>query len=233
MGIMITKIPIFITARGHNKEEFDKNKECLKFAYIFISKQNLFDQTFIISDNKELLDYALKLGFTKTIHYECKNSNDIKYLEYLATYTYGKENNYYPDWIIILNINQIFRSYSLISDCINNIDDNYDIITSYTEINNKSHFFISTLEKDKHNLSHLLSNELDIQHMADASIYAVRSKFAFECMEYDDPSEHFWKGRIKFFKNKSVYVDIRNIDHIKQYYNIRNVLNEAKNMNVI
>lgn len=232
MGKIMTKIPIFITARGHNKEEFVKNKECLKFAYIFIREQNLFGQTFIISDNRELLDYSLRLGFTKTIHYECKNDNDIKYLEYLATYNYGITHNYYPDWIIILNISQIFRSYLLISDCINNIDDNYDVITSYTEINNKSHFFISNLENNKQNLSHLLSHEVDIQNMGDAAIYAIRSKFAFECMEYPDPSEHFWKGRMKFFQNRSIYVDIRNIKHIQQYYDIRDILNKAKSINI-
>ena len=60
---MVSNIPIFITARGHNTNEYNKNKEALKFSYIFISELNLFDQTYIISDNIELLDFAIKLGF--------------------------------------------------------------------------------------------------------------------------------------------------------------------------
>ena len=38
---LIYKIPIFITARGHNDNVFKKNKEALKFSYVFIRNQNM------------------------------------------------------------------------------------------------------------------------------------------------------------------------------------------------
>ena len=110
MNKMVSQIPIFITVRGYDKEIVNKHKEALKYAYLFIKEQDLFSQTYIISDNKnDILEYAKKLGFINIIHYPCGSKKDLKYLEYLATYRYGVENNYHPDWIILLNINQAFQ----------------------------------------------------------------------------------------------------------------------------
>ena len=39
---IVSKIPIFITVRGNNNEVFEKNKECLKFSYVFINKIDMF-----------------------------------------------------------------------------------------------------------------------------------------------------------------------------------------------
>ena len=140
---IVSRIPIFITVRGNTTEIVNKHKEALKFAYLFIKESDLFSQTYIISDNeKDILNYAKELGFTNTIHYPCGSQKDLKYLEYLATYRYGVEHNYHPDWIILLNINQLFLSQTLIADCIRHIDDNYDVVASYTEISNRSHFFV-------------------------------------------------------------------------------------------
>lgn len=229
--VMISNIPIFITVRGNNEENIIKHKESLKFAYIFIEEQDLFNQTYIISDNKELLDFAKELGFSNLIHYPCGSQKDYKYLEYLATYRYGVEHNYHPDWIIILNVNQLFRSKDLIAETIRNIDDKFDVIASYTEISNRSHFFVdeALTHVDARN-SRLLSSEYDRVKMADAAIYAIKSDFAFSCMEYDDPSLHFWNGKIKYFKNNSVYTDIYTVEDIYKYCRVCEVLNKRKDM---
>ena len=231
--MLIPKIPIFITARGNNKEVFKTNKEALKFSYLFIKDLNLFSQTYIISDNKEMLEWASQLGFINTIHYLCGNEKDLLYLEYLATYRYGVENNYYPDWIILLNITQIFKNVSLLRDCINNIDDKYDVIASYTNISNKSNFFVEEsilLNKNDNKLNHLLSSKYNRVKMVDAAIYAIKASFAFECMKYDDPSQHFWQGKIKFFKNNSLYTDIFCLDDIYKYYETADTIEKVKNI---
>lgn len=229
--VMISNIPIFITVRGNTEENIVKHKEALKFAYIFIEEQDLFDQTYIISDNKDILKFAEKLGFTNLIHYPCGSQKDYKYLEYLATYRYGVENNWHPDWIIILNVNQLFRSRDLIAETIRNIDDKFDVIASYTEISNRSHFFVDEALSniDEHN-SRLLSSEYDRVKMVDAAIYAIKSDFAYSCMEYDDPSSHFWTGKIKYFKNNSVYTDIYTVDDIYRYCRVCEILNKRKDM---
>ena len=225
---IVSKIPIFITVRGNTPDIFKRNKECLKFSYVYIKKIDLFKQTFIISDNEEMLKYALKLGFNNIIHYACGSEKDLKYLEYLATYRYAVEHNYRPDWIILLNVTQIFKFTSLLVDCINNIDDQFDVIASYTEISNKSHFFVDNsnniVQKDKHKLS----SEYDRKKMCDSVIYAIKTKFAFECMEFDDPSEHFWNGNIKFFRNNSLYTDIYDINDLSKYYAIWEIIKEVK-----
>lgn len=225
---MVSRIPIFITARGNDKDTLKRNKEALKFSYLFIKEQNLFEQTYIISDNKEMLDYALELGFIHIIHYPCGSQKDIKYLEYLATYRFSVENDYKPDWIILLNINQLFKDNSLLVDCITNIDDKYNVIASYTEISDRSHFFIDESLNTENRNPHLLSSEHKRVKMVDAAIYAVKTKFAFECMEYDDPSEHFWSTKINYFKNKSPFSDIYEFEDINKYYYIGNVINKIK-----
>lgn len=221
-------IPIFITARGNDKNTFDKNKEALKFSYLFIRDQNLFEQTYIISDNKDMLNYALKIGFKHIIHYPCGSKKDLKYLEYFATYRFAVDNDYRPDWIILLNINQLFKDNSLLINCINNIDDKYNVVASYTEISNRSHFFINDDMEFNKTDKHLLSSEYHRVRMIDAAIYAVKTTFAFECMEYDDPSEHFWSTKIKYFKNKSLFTDVYEISDINKYYTVGDVINEVK-----
>lgn len=229
--VMISNIPIFITVRGNTKENIIKHKESLKFAYIFIKEQDLFNQTYIISDNNDMLNYAKGLGFTNTIYYPCGSKKDYKYLEYFATYRYGVENNYHPDWFIILNVNQLFRSRNLIAETIRNIDDKFDVIASYTEISNRSHFFV---DESLSNLDgqdpHLLSSEYQRVKMVDAAIYAIKSDFAYSCMEYDDPSSHFWTGKIKYFKNDSVYTDIYTVDDIYKYCRVCEILMQRKDM---
>lgn len=225
-------IPIFITARGHNKEEFEKNKEALKFSFLFINDFGLFNQTYIISDNSDMLEYAKSLGFINTIYYQCTTEKEVKYLEYLATHKFAVENNYYPDWIIILNINQLFKSNSLLIDCINNIDNNYNIIASYTELFDRSKFFINNEMEinSKYNSEHLLSSEFKKIKVVDNSIYAIKTSFAFECMKYDDPSEHFWSTQIKYIKNNSLNVDIYTLDDIKKFYKIGEIINKINNI---
>ena len=228
--VMISNIPIFITVRGNTEENIIKHKESLKFAYIFIQEQDLFSQTYIISDNKELLEFAKELGFTNIIHYPCGSQKDYKYLEYFATYRYGVEHNYHPDWIIILNVNQLFRSKDLIAETIRNIDDKYDVIASYTEISNRSHFFVDEALNQNNKDVHLLSSEYQRVKMVDAAIYAIKSDFAFSCMEYDDPSAHFWTGKIKYFPNNSVYTDIYTVKDIYKYCRVCEILNKRKDM---
>ena len=77
--MIISKIPIFITARGNNDEVIQINKESLKFSYLFIKNLNLFNQTYIISDNNDILDYAAALGFKKenNIYYQCVSEKEL------------------------------------------------------------------------------------------------------------------------------------------------------------
>lgn len=228
-GKIMPRIPIFITVRGNTKERIEFNKELLNFSYAYINKANLFDQTYIISDNNELIEYAKELGFVNHIYYPCESQKDLLYLEFFAIYRYGVENNYHPDWFIILSPMQIFKTTNLLVDCINNIDDEYDIIASYSEVSDRKNFIIDeTLGKFPKD--HLLSSEVKRVRMADAAVYAIKVNFAYECMEHEDPSIQFWNGKIKYIKNDSVYTDVNSIDDIKKYYRIMNILDTTKNM---
>ena len=222
---IISNIPIFITVRGNTEENIKKHQECLKFAYLFIKEQDLFSQTYIISDNQtEILNFAKELGFTNLIYYPCGSQKDYKYLEYLAIYRYGVENNYHPDWFILLNINQLFRSKNLIAECIRNIDDKYDIIASYTEISNRSHFFVDEA-LNKRYIMYILLKIILLK-----VLIFISTNFAYSCMEYNDPSKHFWGGKIKYFENVGVYTDIYTVKDIYKYCRVCEILNLRKDM---
>ena len=64
---MLSTIPVFIAARGNSELKFKKNKEALKYSFVFIRSMGLINQTYIISDNAEMLTYAKNLGFKNTL----------------------------------------------------------------------------------------------------------------------------------------------------------------------
>jgi len=227
---MLSTIPIFIVARGNNDKKIKKNKCALKFSFINIKKMGLINQTYIVSDNQLMLDFAKRLGFTNTIYRQCNNDKELKYLEYISLYEFNKKYKLDPDWFMILSIDELFLNTKLIMDCIKNIEYKYDVVTSYTEISNRSHFFLN----DKGELDrgvHRITNEKDRKKMADAAIYAIKTKFANECMMADDPAVHFWEGKFKFFQNASIYTDINDSGDIQKFSYIGEIIQEVKQLN--
>ena len=228
---MLATIPIFITARGNNDVKIRKNTCALKFSYVFIKNMGLLDQTYIISDNKDMLSYATKLGFVHTLYSKCETDKEVKYIEYNTIYNFHKKYNIYPDWFILLSIDQIFINSELIKECIKNIDNKYDVITTYTEISNKCIFFLND-DNLFETVGHKMTNERDRRKMADGAIYAIKSSYAIQCMEQEDPAEHFWNGKFKFFKNLSIYTDINEVDDIDKFFYIDKIIKEVKAINI-
>ena len=60
---MLSTIPVFIAARGNSELKIKKNKKALKYSFVFIRSMGLINQTYIISDNTEMLEYAKKNRF--------------------------------------------------------------------------------------------------------------------------------------------------------------------------
>ena len=228
--IIAPKIPIFITARGNNSQALDRNTEALKYASILISDMGLFGQTYIISDNDDLLKHAKKLGFINIIYQPCGNEDDVAYLDYIGIYNFYRKTGCKPDWFILLALNQIFKDNTLIYNCIRNIDNSYDIVASYTEISDRSSFFI--YDDKIVSTGRLITHERKRQKMIDAAIYAIKSDFAVHIMEArnegHDPSSLFWQGKIKFFENTSIYTDIVNLSDIRKYEKTEDILNKVK-----
>ena len=228
--IIAPKIPIFITARGNNSQAIDRNTEALKYASILISDMGLFGQTYIISDNDDLLKHAKKLGFINIIYQPCGNEDDVAYLDYIGIYNFYRKTGCKPDWFILLALNQIFKDNTLIYNCIRNIDNSYDIVASYTEISDRSSFFI--YDDKIVSTGRLITHERKRQKMIDAAIYAIKSDFAVHIMEArnegHDPSSLFWQGKIKFFENTSIYTDIVNLSDIRKYEKTEDILNKVK-----
>ena len=68
--------------------------------------------------------------------------------------------------------------------------------------------------------------------MIDAAVYAINADFAIKCMvSEDDPSKVFWSGKIKYFKNNSLYTDICSYDDIKKYEYAGYIIDKVKALN--
>lgn len=230
---IVSNIPIFISVRGYDENVSQKNKEALKYTYLLIEEMNMFKQTYIISDSQEMLDYAELLGFEHFIYQECKTKEDIIYLDYIGIYNFYVKTGYKPDWFILLSVNQLFRDKNLIYECIRNIDANYDVISSYSEISNQSSFILDENYKII-NGEHLNSSEIEMKKIVDASIYAINTDFAIYIMESgeEDRSKVFWNGKFKFFKNNSLYTDIHLLNDINKYYDIIDKINKVKQLSI-
>lgn len=228
---MLRQIPIFIVVRGNNDDIIKINKESLKYVYVYIKDMNMFNQTWIISDNENIIEYSLKLGFKNAYYQKCNNENDITYLEYISLYNFYKEKQFKPDWFILLSLNQPFRDYRLLSDCIKNIDNKYDVIASYTEQVDKDEYCI---ENNKIILqSRHITYEKKYKKIVDASIYAIKADFAIKCMTSDeDPAVIFWSGKIKYFKNYSLLTNIYNINDINNLAKIREILDKVNDLKI-
>jgi len=226
---MLSTIPVFIAARGNSELKFKKNKEALKYSFVFIRSMGLINQTYIISDNAEMLEYAKNLGFKNTIHQECKDENDLRYIEYNAIYEFHLKYNVNPDWFILLSIDELFINKESFLDCIRNIDDKYDVITSYCETTDRSIFYLDDDLTLKHHI-HRITNEKIRRNMADSRIYAIKTKFAIKCMQDGDPAEVFWHGKIKFFPNKDLYTDINSVEDISKYSYLGDILDQVQQL---
>ena len=49
---MLSRIPVFIAARGNSELKIKKNKKALKYSFVFIRSMGLINQTYIISDTE-------------------------------------------------------------------------------------------------------------------------------------------------------------------------------------
>ena len=145
---MMINIPIFITAKGGTKNSFSRSYELLPYAYEYIVRQQALRWTIIISDSSELLEYAKKLGFRHVYQERCINCQFCQ-LEFNGPYHYFVDNKTNCEWFIDLPLNQPFKSSDLILTCIDSINDNYDFITSYTEVDDRSDFYIDENNKQK------------------------------------------------------------------------------------
>lgn len=226
---MLSTIPVFIAARGNSELKIKKNKEALKYSFVFIRSMGLINQTYIISDNAEMLTHAKNLGFKNTIYQECKDEKDIRYIEYNAIYKFHLKYNANPDWFILLSIDELFISKESFLDCIRNIDDKYDVITSYSETTDRSIFYLDDDLTLQHNIRRI-TNEKTRRNMVDSRIYAIKTKFAIKCMQDGDPAEVFWHGKFKFFPNKDLYTDINSVEDISKFSYLGNILDQVQQL---
>lgn len=213
---MIT-IPVFIVVKANNEENFNNNKELLLYAYDYIYKQQILRQTIVISDSQEMLDYASNIGFKFTYLERCKKCHTCN-IEYNGIYHYlldHPEIKY--DWFILYNIYQPFKGKNMILDSIIAINDNYDFITTYTYVYDRSAYYITDKNKfvNEDNTSRVDLIPQKVK-MIDNSILCIKTKYFLNAIENGYIAKDLWKGKFKTIYNKALYVPIGDNDDIHQ-----------------
>ena len=226
---MMINIPIFITAKGGTKNSFSRSYELLPYAYVYIVRQQALRWTIIISDSSELLEYAKKLGFRHVYQERCINCQFCQ-LEFNGPYHYFVDNKTNCEWFIDLPLNQPFKSSDLILTCIDSINDNYDFITSYTEVDDRSDFYIDENNKFVYDKDIRRDSNCPKVRMLDGSIYCIKKSFLDNCVKSGNTTKAFWSGRFATVKNNAMYLPVRSKEHMKQLDTARVIFDTVSNL---
>lgn len=224
-------IPIFIIARGYNKEIENRTLFVLPYVYYYINKLELVNRCFVISTSNKILSLAKKLGFTKMYKI---NSDDVDYnfIEFYgpALCTYDNKLDY--NWAIVMPVVACYYDNDLIYNTINKINYNYDVITSYNVIPDISQYLLNDDFSFVHNnqIKNIASyhNWNDI-YVIDNAIYCINKDFAEKCVNSTNPRETFWNGKHLFIRNNATFTPVitgNNIYKLKENAKLYNSIQQ-------
>lgn len=208
-------IPLFIAIKGEPANIREMNIELLKYAYVYLKGRFNFDRVYIVSDNQEVLDIAGKLGFTNLYLEKCKHCPVCK-IDIIGIYHCILDWKINCDWFINFRIPQPFKGNRVLVDCINAINENYDMVASYSWINDRSNYFIDNKDNWINETDHRLAEYCPKVKMVDGSIFCHKTSHFMEIVPKGHFDTELWKGKIKFIENKAMFLPIFGLEQVKQ-----------------
>lgn len=208
-------IPIFIVAKGCDSKKAELTKTLLPYAFDYINQNEILSQTWVISDDDEIISLSKELGFNNIYKEKCKHC-PICHIDFVGIYHCIIDNKIDCEWFLNVRLDQPFKGFKLILDLIRAIDDKYDLVCSASYIRDRSMFFVDENDKFIENVDRRLSNYCPTVKMIDSSIYAYKTKVFIE----DVKSGHFdvvsWTHKMKTVINNAMFINIFEAEQIKQ-----------------
>lgn len=206
----------YITVKGNSVRCPRKNHTLLPYVLNYASE--LFDVV-VITDDDELEDIAKEYGVTV---YRDKNPHKIS--EFHAIYGYLMEQGKLDsnEEFVVLPATQPFRTKETMQEVRDMDMTNYDVITTYTVVSNRSIFLLNddnTFKTNSYNRKGCMCQE---ERMADGSMYKMRNTFLRGIVESTDVNHSFWHSRIAFVENTHpVFLDVDTPRDLELFNKIR------------
>lgn len=206
--------PIIIPFKEHSERCQQKNFILFPFvmAYLVsigVTKSNIY----VTSDSSKVKKFVEPYG----VNFIFENKT-ISHDEAIASYLVAKQLK--VDWYFMLPITQPLRSKDILTNMINEIDNQYSFITTYIETHNRNIFELDDNSKFKIENEHHTGKQCPIVKMIDGSIYLINSKFIETLLKSNDINRDFWHSNFKAIEHKSVICDIDTKNQLEAFLNI-------------
>jgi len=230
-------IPIFIVLKGCNEEEKYKSKMMLPYAFFYMNEQQFVHRCIIISSEQDLLEYAKLLGFEHTFLESCNHIGQCT-LEINGILHWLNDNkDEKHDWFIDFSIDQPFKDPKLLYNCIREINDNYDIVVSYSKMKDRSKLFISEDNKFITNVDNAqrMIDYCPTVKFIDSSIMAIKTSFFMNCCANNSSIvskynfyQKFWSGKFLTVENKTMFIQILNKQNIDRFDTVHKIYQKVQ-----
>ncbi len=227
--LQMNNLPILIPIKKLSERCPGKNKALLPFTAYYLKQQKLIQNAIVISDSIELLNFAKSIGFISTFLEHRKSTQD----ELTSCHNFIKTTAFYE--FILLPVTHPFRDRDLIYKSYSlyvQEKENIDFITSFTEINNREHFYLELRNNNPFFLktqTRRRGNLCKNIPMIDGSIYLIKSNFIQQVACSEDSNATFWKGRFKCVKKNTPFMDIDTISDLNNFNFLKNFFSKLNN----
>ena len=247
-------IPIFVIARGEDVQTEHCTIELLPFTYAFLKRNQVVNKCYIVSSSERVLDFAKRLGFVHTHHFNghdenlnylnhsCLNylnHNCLNYIEFLGPQDCTITHKMEWEWCIVLQVNQVFYDPDLLLNVITKINEKYDFITSYNVIWDTNEYLLNdNLQLQNQQQIEDLSTykQMHRKPILDNAIFCLKNEFAKKCCESKNPRNILWSGKKLLVYNDVEYHpvydnnDILNIHMANYIFSKTNEIKEDMNI---
>ncbi len=222
--LKMNNVPILIPVKGISKRCPDKNRRLLPFTANYLSRRGLIKNAVVISDSRELVDFASTLGFMTYIEMRKEEQDEL-----ISCHNFIKYSDY--EEFFLLPVPQPFRELGLIQKCYSlyvEMKNEIDFVTSFVEIPNRERFYLEfagDIPLFRNKTMKRKGALCDTLSMIDGAIYLIKSAFIHKVAISADPNETFWNGHFRCIKNNVPFMDIdtqedmEKFEALKEYFN--------------
>lgn len=196
-----------------------KNHELLEWTINWLGPQK--SNTVLITDSQELIDKAnlLDVSTWKTINYNGEFSCFKEYLE---------NNLFTGEDFIYLPLTQPLREIGLLDRILNADILDYDFITSYTYLPDRSIFEIN--EDNEFNIQSTSGRKgcmCSNRKILDGAIYRIKIDHLTNTVRSQNQNKTFWDGKKGLVSNNMPFLDIDTVEDLVKFKNLLTLFNTS------
>lgn len=204
---------IFITVKSNSVRCPNKNTELLPYSIEKLKLLNDVDIV-VITDS---ISFRMFEGIDAHFYIE-KPEN--QHGELLSIYNYIQSTNKDIDNFVLFSVCHPFLNIETINNVLQENIEKYDMITTYSNVYNRSIFLLDDKFKYKYKSYERKGCLCPEEKMVDGSIYKINTEFLKRSIKSNNFNHYFWnKSKIKFIKNTSkLFLDVDTPEDLELFY---------------